>query len=1048
MDYIIKKTDIVGNGQFTIKPYTTNGPAFPSAATPLATNAVSANTSLILLGKGMYEYGELVASDFVHLLENFSNSTAPVYPIQGQLWYKNTTKELFIYDNGDFVTQKVIINGLLTTNLDVNGRKVINLAPPTDPNDAITKQYLEGYAFTVNGGALTSGANITFSGGGQVLGLPDTPVGNNAATSKLYVDTIALNALAAANAAYVYKSGDVMTGTLTMSNNGHIYLPTPSGGFVTTSEVVNKDYVDTAVGGGGVGVFVRLIGDTITGQLAINGINLYSGVSRNISAVDTVLSTITLSGGDYTLDFSLGKQFSVVFNAVSGYQIVDVGGTITGGTLTNLVPGTTYTASILLNGVTTIPISFLGSAATDYTALVSELNTALGVNALADITTGNLRITSALTGSSSSVVITPDTLFAAPLANFVAVLAAVPGVNSTIETLTTSSSSHNVGPNTTSVIVSNVLTTTASSGVVNAIPGLTVYSNAITKLSGDLIISGSHTIDMGGNYVTNVNSPVNVSDAATKSYVDTLVAGASVADGTLLNGSYNNLTHILSLVSTVGSPVLVDLIDLANANHTHIDNTLFHNIRAPNTAIESRFRRSISTPTQPKVSVSDIFDLVSTDLSNLTQRNERYITPVVTYTITDVSSSHADLTVVSVTTGMGSTVTLGAGDYTTTFKLGVQFNINDNTGAGGLNSVIPLTTISSTFNVGPNTTTVTVLEILPGTITNDGVVKGLNGAYKITGDHTLQFNSSYVRFNVIGNIGGGNGNFIVGSASYTSPDTWIYAYRTTVLPIGATGNGTIQLYGYILPFYYKVEANKLLVFDNGIKQYRSSRCISYIYNTLGFKPISIQDTTLINGTYSLNLSLDGAANQLVSIVVNHPFYTVTTVDMVHNKITVSGLHAADFFEFEVIHLSGNTGVGTAVYTIVSATEVSGNTEIIIAGFPVGGVTNDGVLRQPYEYQHLLIDLDAAMFTIYGPAADIWLEDGNILIVSDTSGTLSSVYITDVNLIAALPSSAIFNAPNGIEYTYSETGPLLSDSRVIDFVNLPIIGNVLEFINTR
>jgi len=51
----------------------------------------STNTSLKLLGQNYRGYGEIVAEDFVHLLENFAKTTAPSNPIHGQIWYDKST---------------------------------------------------------------------------------------------------------------------------------------------------------------------------------------------------------------------------------------------------------------------------------------------------------------------------------------------------------------------------------------------------------------------------------------------------------------------------------------------------------------------------------------------------------------------------------------------------------------------------------------------------------------------------------------------------------------------------------------------------------------------------------------------------------------------------------------------------------------------------------------------------------------------------------------------------------------------------------------------
>jgi hypothetical protein len=56
----------------------------------ISNNAINTETSLQLIGKNLLNYGDPIAENFVHLLENFSNNTAPVNPTSGQLFYNNS----------------------------------------------------------------------------------------------------------------------------------------------------------------------------------------------------------------------------------------------------------------------------------------------------------------------------------------------------------------------------------------------------------------------------------------------------------------------------------------------------------------------------------------------------------------------------------------------------------------------------------------------------------------------------------------------------------------------------------------------------------------------------------------------------------------------------------------------------------------------------------------------------------------------------------------------------------------------------------------------
>lgn len=62
----------------------------------------TATTDLSLFGKGYAGFGEKLNENFVKLLENFSNTSAPANKIQGQLWYDQTNKQLNVYTGTKF----------------------------------------------------------------------------------------------------------------------------------------------------------------------------------------------------------------------------------------------------------------------------------------------------------------------------------------------------------------------------------------------------------------------------------------------------------------------------------------------------------------------------------------------------------------------------------------------------------------------------------------------------------------------------------------------------------------------------------------------------------------------------------------------------------------------------------------------------------------------------------------------------------------------------------------------------------------------------------
>ncbi len=80
--YTIKNS--AGTTVTSIPPLTTTGSTFP----------------IEMVGDGISPYGEYIATIQYHLLENFSNSTAPSNPTSGMLWHNPSNKVMSFYDSG------------------------------------------------------------------------------------------------------------------------------------------------------------------------------------------------------------------------------------------------------------------------------------------------------------------------------------------------------------------------------------------------------------------------------------------------------------------------------------------------------------------------------------------------------------------------------------------------------------------------------------------------------------------------------------------------------------------------------------------------------------------------------------------------------------------------------------------------------------------------------------------------------------------------------------------------------------------------------------
>jgi len=68
----------------------------------IADGTVDTSTSIALVGKNTPSYGQYLDQNFLNMLENFANTTSPISPITGQIWYDAGNAVLKVYNGSVF----------------------------------------------------------------------------------------------------------------------------------------------------------------------------------------------------------------------------------------------------------------------------------------------------------------------------------------------------------------------------------------------------------------------------------------------------------------------------------------------------------------------------------------------------------------------------------------------------------------------------------------------------------------------------------------------------------------------------------------------------------------------------------------------------------------------------------------------------------------------------------------------------------------------------------------------------------------------------------
>ena len=280
----------------------TNGNIFAT----IADGTINTTSSMTLVGKNYAGYGQFLDDNFIHLLENGSNSTAPAAPLTGQLWWDTTNSLLKVYNGSTFKTISAATSSATAPSSNVTGDLWY------DTTNQQVKVYT-GSGFLVVGPAYTSAS-------GTAGAIPET-INDNTSTphfvTSMYVNNVRVaiysNDATFTAAAPVSTLFPTVYKGVTMSNAAGTNM---SGNLVGSANVVI-----TAAGSNTVATFTGT-GANITGYTTASG-NITGG---NILTVGQVSATGNITGANF-----IGNVISPAGSNVSTTGNVTGGNILTGG---------------------------------------------------------------------------------------------------------------------------------------------------------------------------------------------------------------------------------------------------------------------------------------------------------------------------------------------------------------------------------------------------------------------------------------------------------------------------------------------------------------------------------------------------------------------------------------------------------------------------------------------------------------------------------------------------------------------------------------------
>jgi hypothetical protein len=293
-------------------------------------------TDLTLVGRGVTNYGTAESENYVYLLENFANSTAPLLPILGQLWYNSNTDSISAYSSANTWTalasqvyvqaQKIspAFTGVPTAPTAANGTSSTQLA-----TTAFVLNQLGGSNSIVSVGNITGGniltggvvsatgnvnGNYFIGNGSQLSGMgvnANNLLGNTLSSNVVNSSLTQVGNLTNLSVVGNTISGNLITGGL-VSSGGNIF-----GGNVLTNGIVTA--TGNVYGANFIGNVISPAGSNVNTTGNITGGNIFATgniTATNTLTVDVVIANTVITTGT-TSAFKLPNLTQTQINALS-----------------------------------------------------------------------------------------------------------------------------------------------------------------------------------------------------------------------------------------------------------------------------------------------------------------------------------------------------------------------------------------------------------------------------------------------------------------------------------------------------------------------------------------------------------------------------------------------------------------------------------------------------------------------------------------------------------------------------------------------------------